>query len=378
MKVIIIGSAYPLRGGGISTFNERMARAFMEAGHQVKIYNFSLQYPNFLFPGKTQYSEEDPPEGLDIVTCINSVNPFNWIKVGNIIRKEHADLAIIRYWIPFMAPCLGTIARRLKKNRKTKVIAITDNVIPHERRPGDKVLTRYFLKPVDGFLVMSDSVLKDLELFDKKKPRKLSLHPLYDNFGTPVGMKEAREKLGLDPNGKYLLFFGLIRDYKGLDILLKALADERLKKAGVRLIVAGEFYDEYEKYTRLADELEVAHRVQMDNEFIPNSDVYLYFCASDIVVQPYKSATQSGVTQVAYHFNKPMIVTGVGALPQMVPDGKVGFVTEVDPGEIADAVHRFYNEDKEEEFTGNVKEEKRKYSWEKFVDAIGELYNDVR
>lgn len=374
MKVIIIGSAWPLRGGGISTFNERMAKAFMDAGHEVKIYNFKLQYPDFLFPGKTQYSDEEKPAGLNIITKINSVNPFNWFRVGKMIKREKADLAIIRYWIPFMAPCLGTIARKVRKNGKTKIIAITDNVIPHERRPGDKALTKYFLKPVDGFLVMSDSVLKDLDLFDRAKPRKLSLHPLYDNFGASVSKAEARKKLRLKEDGKYILFFGLIRDYKGLDILLKALSDDRLTKMGVELIVAGEFYDDYEKYLKVAKEYDVEGRVRMDNEFIPNSEVYLYFCASDIVVQPYKSATQSGVTQVAYHFDKPMIVTNVGALPQMVPDGKVGYVTGVDTVEIADAITRFYEGNEENSFVENVKEEKKKYSWERFIGSLEELY----
>lgn len=377
MKVIIIGSAWPLRGGGISTFNERMAKAFQDAGHEVKIYNFKLQYPGFLFPGKTQFSDEPAPEELEIKTVINSVNPLNWYRVGRLIRKEHADLAIIRYWIPFMGPCLGTIARQVKKNRKTKIIAITDNVIPHEKRPGDKAFTKYFLKPVDGFLVMSDSVLKDLALFDTKKPRKLSLHPLYDNFGEPVDKATARNRLGLSPGRKYMLFFGLIRDYKGLDILLKAMADERLKQMGVELLVAGEFYDDPEKYRKIAGEYDVADRVKMDNEFIPNSEVFLWFCASDIVVQPYKSATQSGVTQVAYHFDKPMIVTNVGALPQMVPDGKVGYVVDPDPSQIADSIARFYEEGMEERFIENVKLEKKKYTWEKFVGAVERLLGEV-
>jgi glycosyltransferase involved in cell wall biosynthesis len=376
-KVIIIGSAYPLRGGGISTFNERLAKAFQDNGDEVKIYNFSLQYPGFLFPGKTQYSDEEPPEGLKIVTVINSVNPLNWQKIGKRIRDEMADLVIIRYWIPFMAPCLGTIARKIRKNNHSKIIAITDNIIPHEKRPGDRALTKYFIKPVHGFLVMSSSVMEDLKQFDTEKPRLLSLHPLYDNFGASIPKADARKLLDIKQKRNVLLFFGLIRDYKGLDLLIKSLAQEEVEDLKLRLLVAGEFYDDYEKYRSMVDELGLQKTVKMPNAFIPNADVYKYFCAADLVVQPYKSATQSGVTQVAYHFDKPMVVTNVGALPQMVPDGKVGYVVNPNPQEIAAAIAKYFSEERELEFTRNIREEKKKYSWERFLEAIGELAREM-
>lgn len=377
-KVIIVGSAHPLRAGGISTFNERLARAFQREGHPTTIYNFSLQYPGFLFPGKTQYSDEPPPNDLEIVTVINSVNPLNWIKVGRKLNKLDADIIVVRYWIPFMAPCLGTINRLARKNGKSKVVAITDNVVPHERRPGDTLLTKYFVNSADAFIAMSDSVMQDLEEFDTEKPREVILHPLYDNFGEPVPKDKAREMLGLDPEKKYLLFFGLIRDYKGLDLLLEALADEELTRDNLNLVVAGEFYADESKYRDMVKKYDLEDRVQMKNEFISNEDVHKYFCACDLVVQPYKSATQSGVTQVAYHFNKPMVVTDVGALPQMVPHGKVGYVVKPDPREIANAITDFYQNNKEELFVSHVVEEKKRYTWDKLTSAIRELAERAR
>jgi glycosyltransferase involved in cell wall biosynthesis len=364
-----------LRGGGISTFNERLAKAFQDIGDEVSIYNFSLQYPGFLFPGKTQYSDEEPPENLKIITRVNSVNPLNWISVGKEIRRMKPDLVVIRYWIPFMAPCLGTIASSIRKNKHTRVIAITDNIIPHEQRPGDKLLTRYFVKRVDGFVTMSRSVLNDLDLFDKKKPRAFCPHPLYDNFGDPIKKDDAKDKLSLDTNKRYILFFGFIRDYKGLDLLLKAFADDRLREYPLRLLVAGEFYTDPKPYRKIIDSYGLEDLVKMDNEFIPNSAVLNYFCACDLVAQPYKDATQSGVTQVAYHFNKPMVVTNVGALPEMVPDGKVGYVVSPDEKEISEAILKYFQENKEEEFSRNVEVEKKKYSWENMIEAIISLLN---
>jgi len=242
-KIIIIGTAHPLRGG-LANYNERIAKAFLENGDEVTIYNFSLQYPEFLFPGKTQYSSEPPPENLDIKTIVNSVNPFNWIKIGIKIKKLKPELVIIKFWIPFMAPCLGTIARIAKKNKHTKIVSILDNIIPHEKRIGDKALSNYFVKSVDGFVAMSKSVLTDIETFDKQKPKLFNPHPLYDNFGEIVSKEKAKENLELEQETNYLLFFGLIRDYKGLDLLLEAFADERFRKMPLKLIVAGEFYSD--------------------------------------------------------------------------------------------------------------------------------------
>ncbi|MCY1721049.1 glycosyltransferase [Prolixibacteraceae bacterium Z1-6] len=369
-KIAIVGSAYPLRGGGIATFNERMAKAFIDNGDEVKIYTFSLQYPSILFPGKTQYSDEAPPEGLDIEVLVNSINPFNWIKVGRYLKKLAPDLVILRYWIPFMAPCLGTIAKFVRKNKKTKVIAITDNVIPHEKKPGDTLLSRYFVKNVDAFITMSKSVLNDLSQFDTQKPRKYTPHPLYDNFGAIIPKETAKEQLDLDKNTNYILFFGFIRDYKGLDILLEAFADRKLRELPVKLLVAGEFYAKPDKYLEIIKKNDLEEHIELRTDFIANTDVHKYFCASDVVVQPYKSATQSGITQVAYHFNKPMITTNVGGLSELIPDNKVGYVVNTDKEEITEAIYKFYTLNKEQEFSTNAAEEKKKYSWEVFVENL--------
>ena len=371
-KVVILGSAHPLRGG-LAAYNERLARAFIQNGDAVKMINFSLQYPGFLFPGKTQFSNEPPPNDLDIETCVNSINPINWIRVGWRIKKMNPDLLIIKFWIPFMGPCLGTIARIARKNRKTKVVSILDNIIPHEKRPGDRLLASYFVKPVDGFVAMSRQVLGDLDFFDKKKPRRFCPHPLYDHFGDLTDKKTAISKLGLDPAFGYLLFFGFIRDYKGLDLLLEAMANENLKNLKIKLLVAGEFYTDSKPYFDLIEKHNLHDTVIMSNDFIADSKVADYFNAADIVVQPYKDATQSGVTQIAYHFEKPMITTNVGGLAEIVPDGKVGFVVNPDSAEIADSIQRFYHQNRELEFISNIKVEKLKYSWERMIETIDKL-----
>ena len=376
-KIAIVGSAYPLRGGGIATFNERMAKAFIENGDEVKIYTFSLQYPSILFPGKTQYSEEEPPKDLDIEVLVNSINPLNWIKVGRYLKKLAPDIVILRYWIPFMAPCLGTIAKIIRKNKKSKVIAIADNVSPHESKPGDKHLSKYFIKNVDAFVTMSKSVLNDLNLFDSKKPRKYTPHPLYDNFGEIISKKDAKKQLKLDSKFNYILFFGFIRDYKGLDTLLEAFADKRIRKFPAKLLIAGEFYTKPDKYLDIIRKHNLDKLIELQTEFIPNADVHKYFCASDLVVQPYKTATQSGITQIAYHFNKPMITTNVGGLAELIPHNKVGYVVKNDIQQVADAMYKFYELEKEVEFSKNAALEKKKYSWEIFVETILELNNEI-
>lgn len=369
MKIAIIGSAHPLRGGGISTFNERMAEVLQQQGHEVAIYSFSLQYPSFLFPGKSQFTDEPAPPGITIHSIINSVNPLNWIQVGNRIKKERPDLVIVRFWIPFMGPCFGTILRIVRKNRHSRIIAITDNVIPHEQRPGDMPFTKYFLKSADAFLAMSKDVLKDLKTFTSK-PSVFSPHPVYDNYGAAMGKAEACAQLGLDANKKYILFFGFIRKYKGLDILLDAMKDERIQQAGIQLVVAGEFYDDEAAYLQQIEQNGIKQNVHLFTQFIPNNEIRYYFSAADLVVQPYRSATQSGITQVGYHFEKPMVVTNVGGLSEVVIHGKTGFVTEPDAKSIADAILKFYEPGSIPNLYENLKLEKQKYSWETFLNNL--------
>lgn len=372
-KVVIIGSAYPLRGGGITTFNERLAKAFIERGEQVIIFTFSLQYPSFLFPGTTQFSNEPPPENLDIRIRINSINPINWVRSAIEISKLKPDFVIVRFWLPFMAPCLGSICRILRWKSKTRVIAITDNIIPHEKRIGDFQLVKYFVNSVDGFIAMSRSVLQDLEKFDRKKPKEYYPHPLYDNFGDAISKEEAKRRLNLEPEKKYLLFFGFIRDYKGLDLLIEAFNNNELKELPIKVLVAGEFYGNEEKYLNLIKKYKLENYIELRTKFIPNTEVYLYFCACDIVVQPYKHATQSGVTQIAYHFGKPMITTNVGGLSEMIPNGVVGYVVEPNPKDISNAIYKYFNEEREKEFIENVKIERYRFSWSGLLDVIERL-----
>lgn len=380
-NVIIIGTAYPFRGGGMSTYNERLARAFHQRGDKVMIYTFSLQYPGFLFPGKTQFSSDPPPSDLNIKVAVNSINPFNWLKVGLEIKKLKADIVVIRYWMPFMSPSLGTLARIIRSNKHSKVVAIADNIIPHEKMPGGNLLSKYFVKSCDGFIVMSQAVLTDLNKFDTVRPRMYSPHPLYDNFGDSIAKSQAKKNLGLEDSTNYILFFGFIREYKGLDLLIKAFADERFRRLPVKLLIAGEFYVDGKPYLELIDSLGLKEEIVLRTKFIENSEIVNYFCASDIVAQPYKDATQSGVTQIAYHFDKPMLTTNVGGLSEMVPDGKVGFVVAPDVNEISEALLRFFKENKEKEFSANAAIEKKRFSWEILlnqIDSIVDLCNSKK
>lgn len=371
-KIIILGTAHPFRGG-LASYNERLALQFQREGHEVEIFTFTTQYPNFLFPGKSQFSEEPAPKEIKITRKVSSVNPFNWLKVGNEIKKLKPDLLIFKFWLPFMGPCFGTIARRVKKNNHTRIITILDNVIPHEHRFGDTAFTKYFLKPIDAFISMSKSVADDLKKFDSVKPRDFNPHPLFDNFGAILEKEKAKELLGLDQETNYILFFGIIRDYKGLDLLLEAFAKMNKVNKKIKLLVAGEYYSNEEKYQQLIKELRLENDVIVVNQFIKDSEVGRYFCACDIVAQPYKNATQSGVTQIAYHFETPILVTNVGGLPEMVPDRKVGYVVEKDPYEIAIALEDFYLYKKEEDFKINLRKEKDKYSWDKLTAKVLKL-----
>ena len=369
MKIVLLGTAWPYRGG-LAVYNERLARQFAAEGDDVTIYTFTLQYPSFLFPGKTQYSSEPAPTDLKIIRSLNSINPFNWIRTGRAIKRLAPDILIIKFWLPFMAPCLGTVARIARKNGHTRVVSILDNIIPHEHRPGDRLFGKYFTHSVHGFIAMSDSVLEDLGQFDTVKPRIFCRHPLYDNFGAKVIREESLKFLGLDPDQRYMLFFGLIRDYKGLDLMLKAYADSRFRKMNVKLIVAGEFYSGSEKYFELEKELGLEGMVVWKSDFVPDSEVRYYFGAADIIVQPYKSATQSGVTQIAYHFEKPMLVTDVGGLAEIVPDGKVGYVVKPEPEEIAGALVDFFENNRQDQFNEGILSEKKQYAWSNMTTSV--------
>ncbi len=369
MKIVIIGPAHPLRGG-LASYNERLAREFQSQGHEVTIYTFSLQYPGFLFPGTTQYSSASAPNDLQIKVCINSINPVNWLKIGNELKQLKPEIIIVRYWLPFMGPALGTILRRAK-NKHTKIVCIADNIIPHEKRFGDLLFTKYFLKPVDGFITMSEKVLNDLRKISSK-PATLVPHPLYDNFGDIVPKVQARKHLEIEPDGFIFLFFGFIRKYKGLDLLLEAveiLQNHHTIQNNWKLLIAGEFYEDRKIYDTLIEKFNIKKHLILRTDFIPDSEVKFYLCAADAVVQPYKNATQSGVTPLAYHFEIPMIVTNVGGLPALVPHKTAGLVCESNANAIANAMLEMMQTGTAY-FLPYLREEKKKYAWNKITAAV--------
>ena len=379
MRIGIVGTSWPYRGG-LAAFNERLARQFMAEGHEVEIFTFTLQYPDFLFPGKTQYSDAPKPANLKIRRAVNSINPFSWFKTARQIQKAGIELVVLKFWIPLMAPCLGSIARLLRR-KGIRVVAVLDNVIPHEPHFWDKWLIRYFIRSIDRLVAMSESVRQDCLRFlpaSRTGDVALTPHPLYDNFGEAVDKVQARKDLCLPQDKTILLFFGFIRDYKGLDLLMRAYAKTITNNQSpitnpLLLVVAGEFYNNAQQYGELEKELGLEGRIIWHTSFIPDDRVRYYFSAADLIVQPYKSATQSGVTQIAYHFGKPMLVTDVGGLAEIVPDGKVGYVCEVSEDSVSDAIRRFASmepEEREKTFAHNIQEEKAKYAWSKMTDVI--------
>lgn len=373
-KLVIIGPAWPLRGG-LSAFDEKLATQFTEKGIQTRIDTFSLQYPSILFPGKSQYTTDPKPINVNIDVCINSINPFNWIKIGLKLYREKPDLIIVRFWIPFLAPCLGTILKIAKKNKHTKVISIIDNMIPHEKRMGDRLLTKYFVKTVDGFIAMSEKVKNDIKTFSHK-PVSISPHPIFNHFGDPITKMEARTQLGLPEQDKIILFFGYIRKYKGLDLLIQAMANETIKNLGIQLIIVGEFYEDASTYHDLINALGLQNRISFYSNYIPDVEVKNYVCSADFIIQPYKNATQSGVTPLAYHFEKPMLVTNVGGLADTVPHLKTGIVVAPTAEEIAKGIETLY-ELGEKHFIPNIIEEKKKYSWSQMTEKFLALYQKL-
>lgn len=377
-RCVIIGPAFPLRGG-IAQLNESLSTEFNRQGIENVIFSFYMQYPSFLFPGKTQQETNDRkgPEGVKIRATMNSINPISWWKTARQIAAFKPDFIIVRFWLPYMGPCLGTVARWAKQKLGVPVVGLTDNIIPHEKRIGDTFLTHYFVNQCDGFTTMSSSVLEDLKQFDESKPRKLLYHPVYDHFGDKVDKKMARQHLGIAEDTKVILFFGIIRKYKGLKLLIKSLARMR-DRTKIKLVVAGEFYESREKYNDLIENLHLEDHVDISAGFVDKNKVRFYFCAADLVAQPYLHATQSGVTQIAYHFETPMLVTNVGGLPEMVPHKKVGYVCERNPRVIADSITAYFENKEEQEFKKNMLEEKKRFSWKFFAEEIVDFCESLK
>ncbi len=378
MKVIILGTAHPYRGG-LATFNERLARQFVSGGHEVELWTFTLQYPSFLFPGKTQYTSEPAPMDLLIRRELNSCNPFNWCRVGRAIRKANPDLLICCYWMSFFAPSYGLISRMARKNGKTRCVALVHNMIPHEPNILDKLFAPYFVKSQDAFVALSESVLKDIEKIENKitnhqspitnRPKVSSPHPIYDHYGERMTKAAACKALNLPADKQYMLFFGLVRAYKGLDLLLDAFGMVKDQLPDLQLIIAGEFYEDEDKYRAQIASLGLTDRVIIRNEFIPDDDLRKYFGAADLIVQPYKTATQSGVTQVAFHFEKPMLVTNVGGLGEIVHDHQMGYACEPKAEAIAADLLDYYQNNRQKAYTTYLKKEKTKYAWSNMTEA---------
>lgn len=376
-SAILLGTAYPYRGGLAGT-NQTLTRTFIQEGIACRIITFTLQYPSFLFPGKSQYDDGPAPEGIDITRMLNSVNPISWIRTGLKIAREHPDVLIVRYWIPQMAPAFGTVCR-IARRKGVRTIAVLDNVIPHEKRLFDTSLTKYFLGSIDGFIYMSEQVCRDLRLFKPSSPAIFSPHPMYTNYGEKMDREEACRLLRIDPDCRYTMFFGFVRDYKGLDLLLDAWAElyRRGRLDGHRLIIAGEYYSGKERYMSQIDRLGIRNTILMFDYFVPDDEVARFFSVSDLVVQPYRDATQSGVTQVAYYFDVPMVVTDVGGLREIVPDQEVGFVVPPRYEAIAEAIDRFYTENLAEPFKENIRKYKVRFTWERMVENFKTLFRKI-
>ncbi|MDI6779059.1 MAG: glycosyltransferase [Bacteroidota bacterium] len=371
MNIIVIGPAYPWRGG-IAHHTAVLAKN-LEENHQVEVITFKRQYPKLLFPGKNQYDSGKKPADIKTNQLIDSINPFNWISVALKIRKKNTDLVIFAFSIPFMALCYGTIARIIKFNSKAKILFICHNVIPHERMLGDLQLIKYALKSGDYFIVQSKTVENELlKLVPKAKFRSVP-HPVYEFFGHLTDKFFARKALNINSKN-VILFFGYIRQYKGLMVLLDAMEEIASLKEPPLLLIVGEFYDNEEKYRKYIKNLGIEEYVRIFSNYVPNEIVNIFFSAADLVVLPYISATQSGITQIAYNFDKPVIASDVGGLAEIVIDGKTGYIVPPNnPTKLADAIIKYFDEEREQNFSDNVKIEKRKYSWEHFVETIEDL-----
>ena len=366
-KITILSAAYPLRGG-IAHFAGLLYKELLRH-FEVDVITFKRQYPTILFPGKTQLESGESVDIIPTKVEVDSLNPINWIRIGNRIKNTQPDFLILKYWMPFFAPCYGVISRLAKRNGKTKIVAICHNVIPHEKKPGDLSLTKFFFSSVDKFVLLSGSVKRELlNIVPNAKYRTL-FHPIYSNFGDPVSKETAREYLKLESKNT-LLFFGFIREYKGLDVLLQAAAELKTK-LDFQLIIAGEFYSNEDKYRQMIKGLDLESNVILFSDFIPQDEVRYYFSACDVVVLPYKSATQSGIVQIANNFVKPMISTNVGGLSEVIIDGKNGYLVEKkNPTELAKSISKYFLENKEVQFSENIRTGKDRYSWTNFTNEL--------
>lgn len=373
MRIAFLSTFYPLRGG-IAQFNASLYRA-LEKAHEVHAFTFTRQYPGLLFPGATQYvTAEDQVDPVPAQAVLDSINPLSYFKTAAIIRACRPDLLLTKFWMPFFAPSLGSVAQRVRRHG-AQAIAILDNLIPHERRPGDVQLIRYFLNRYDGFAVMSKVVEQDLLRLKPEAEYFLKAHPIYDHFGPPIAAAQARAQLGLPPAQHLILFFGFIRDYKGLDHLIRATA---FLPDDYCVVIAGEMYGDFSRYQRLIDESGSAGKIKLFVRYLADAEVPLFFSAANVCVLPYKSATQSGIVQIAFHFNLPVIVTDVGGLAEMVQDNETGLILHVhDPQALAEKIRAYFEENMQPRMARAIAQRRQQNSWEGFAEALAGFYEKL-
>jgi glycosyltransferase involved in cell wall biosynthesis len=376
MKIVIISTAYPFRGG-IAHYVSLLYQ-HLSARHDVTIITFKRQYPSFLFPGKSQIETGNDGIAVPSVQIIDTLNPITWYKAGVAAARQKPDLIIFKYWMPFFSPAFAIAARVAKKRSGCKVLFICDNVIPHEHTPLDKILTSWLFKIGDFYIVQSKAVERDLLATVKGAIYRFVPHPVYEIFGNPVEKQMARKEIGIEEDEKVALFFGYVRKYKGLHVLLEAVKDA-LREIKFKLLVVGEFYDDEGSYRAQIARLGLGNEVLVRSDYIPNHEVAKYFSAADVVVLPYIDATQSGIVQIAYNFEKPVIATDVGGLAEVVVNGKTGIVVPPNSAdELARAIIRFFSENLAERFSKEVAEQKKLYSWDNMVRAIEEMAENWR
>lgn len=368
MKIVIVGEAYPYHGN-VSRFNHNLARQLIKEGNDVEIMTYTLKDTK-----GSQLSGDESPKDLKITRMINCINPFSWEQSANYIKKSKANEVIFAYAGTRKSVCMGHIAQRLNS---TKRIAIIKNIIPENANIFDKLLPYNFARNIDGFVCVTKGIGGDIEHFERQpKPKKYSQMPFNYEFGELMPREEALEYLNLDPDYRYLLFFGYIRPYKGLDLLLRAFADQRLRQHNVKLIIAGELRDKLQPYINIIHELELEDFLEMRTEYIDNLDISRYFSACDMVVQTYKKSHESGVTQLSFYYEKPVLVTNVQHLAEAVTDKVVGYVVEPEEKPIADAILDFYENNRQAEYENNVKAYKKNFSWSNLTKAINSLFEN--
>lgn len=367
-RIAMLGPLWPYRGG-IAHFGASLVRALLARGHTVRPYTFRRQYPDRLFPGTTQFDDGPPPDGLPPAPrVLDSVSPPSWRRTARRVVADGADVLVLHYWMAFFAPALGTVARWAQR-RGVRVVTVVHNAVAHEPKPGERALARWALAASDALVTMSRSVTDDLAALGVTVPVHQTLHPVYDVFGAPVDRAAARAALGLDADAPTLLFFGFVRRYKGLHVLLDAMPHILARMPRARLVVAGEFYADEAALRAQAAPLGAA--VRFDADYIADARVAPYFGAADVVVQPYVSATQSGVAQIAFHFGRPVITTDVGGLAETVPDGDAGLVVPPDdPRALADAVVRFFEEGLAPRLAAGVGRQRAEGTWERFCEVL--------